>query len=401
MQEGSHATPLAGLTVIELGTNVAAPYAALQLGEYGATVVKVEAPAGDATRRMGPTHEPGMSPLFLGMNRGKESVALDLKQPAGQAALHGLLAGADVFVHNVRPHKLVPLGLDHVQVRERHPRLVYAGIHGFRADGLYGTKPAYDDIIQGFSGLASLARRQGAQPRYIPYAVADKTVANIAVQAILAALYARERTGQGCQVEIPMFETMVSHVLAEHMHAQHFDPPLGPAGYARLLSTVRRPFQTRDGYICLMPSTNAHWRSFFAAIGREELGTDPRFVDIGARTAHIDALYEHLAQAIAGRSSAEWLELLERLDIPVAPMNELEDLFEDPHLSQTGHFVALHDESLGDVVFPTSGVRFDDRPNAVGMAPRLGEHTRSRLVRSGLDAAQIDAALASGAAMQR
>ncbi len=396
----TEARPLHGLKVLELGSNVSAPYAALQLAEYGADVIKIEPPEGDATRRMGPTDEPGMSPLFLGMNRGKKSVVLNLKTPAGRAALDALLADADVFIHNVRPHKLKRLGLGPDSLCAVHPRLVYAGIHGFHETGPYGRAPAYDDIIQGLSGMASLAQRQGGDPRYVPAAVADKTTANIAVQAILAALYARQRSGRGAYVEVPMFETTVSYVLAEHMHAHHFLPTRGAAGYTRLLSGNRKPFQTADGHLCLMPATDAHWRRFFEATGQAGLADDPRFVSLGARTQHIEALYEIVEHTIRRKTTDEWLSLLQQIDVPAARMNQLEDLPRDPHLAATGHFVTMQDAGLGMLRFPRSGVRFDGRPSVAGLAPRLGEHTRQALRAAGMPQAELDALLASEAARE-
>lgn len=395
-----HSRPLAGVTVLELGTIVAAPFAAQQLAEYGASVVKIESPGGDASRRMGPTTEQGMGPLFLGVNRGKKSVMLDLKTPLGLEAFHRLVSAHDIFIHNIRPHKLARLGLSPEKLLEAYPRLIYAGVHGFRATGPYGEHPAYDDIVQGLSGLASLALKQGAQPRYVPSAIADKNVAQVAVQAILAALYARERTGKGAYVEVPMFETMVSNVLAEHMHARHFLPPLGQAGYDRQLSAVRRPFRTLDGYVCLMPSTDLQWNRFFEANGRSDLRLDARFGDVAARTANVGVLYQWVADVIGLRTTNEWIALLQQLDIPVAPMNQLDDLMDDPHLKATGHFATLQDAGLGAVVFPTNGVRFDGKPNEVRMPPRLGEHTGEVLRAAGMSAGEVDVLVGAAQATQ-
>ncbi len=390
--------PLEGVRILDLSSVVLGPYASQILGDYGADVIKIEAPEGDSTRRTGPGREPGMAAIFLGVNRNKRSVVLDLKRPEARAALLALVDTADVFMHSIRPQKLPALGLDPETLMARNPRLVYAGLHGFAQDGPYGGKPAYDDIIQGLSGLAALMERQSGEPRYLPTVAADKTWGLVAAHAILAALFARERTGRGSFVEVPMFETLVSFVLVEHYYGRHFEPALASPGYPRVLAPWRRPYRTLDDYVCMMPYTDAHWRQFFAEVGRPELADDARFVDIAARTRSIESLYALAGEFIAGRSTAAWLETCERLDIPAAPMHRLEDLENDPHLAATGFFRTLQDGANGAVRFPGAGVRFDGRPLEPSMPPRLGEHTRAVLRAAGLSDDRIDARAAPVAA---
>ncbi|MDF3061200.1 MAG: Formyl-CoA transferase [Microvirga sp.] len=385
--------PLSGIRVIDLTSVVMGPYASQMLGDFGADVIKIEAPEGDSTRYTGPATEHGMAAVFLGVNRNKRSVVLDLKRPEAQAALLKLIGTADVFMHSIRPQKLAPLGLAPNALMARHPKLIFAGLHGFTERGPYGGRPAYDDIIQGMSGLAALMQHQGGEPRYFPTIAADKTSGLFASNAILAALMLRERTGQGGFVEIPMFESMVAFNLVEHLYGGHFDPPLAPPGYPRVLDRWRRPYRTADGFICMMPYTNQHWRQFFAEAGQPALADDPRFTDIASRTRNIGMLYETTGRFVAGRSTAAWLEACERLQIPAAPMRQLEELPSDPHLEAIGFFSEHEDAGLGRVRFPGVPVQMNRQPFAIAIPPRLGEHTREILEEIGLAKGEVDALL--------
>ncbi|MDF3886833.1 CaiB/BaiF CoA transferase family protein [Cupriavidus basilensis] len=391
--------PLSGIRVIDLSTVVMGPYASQWLADLGAEVIKVEPPEGDSTRRTGPAAEDGMSAIFLGVNRSKKSVVLNLKLPAAQAALERLLASADVFVHSMRPQKLGGLGLEPAAVMARHPRLVYVSLLGFAEDGPYGGRPAYDDIIQGLSGNAALMAAQTGTVRYFPTIAADKTSGLVAALSISAALAGRERQGgKGTLVEVPMFESMVAFNLVEHLYGQHFEPPRGPAGYPRVLAPLRRPYQTADGHVCMMPYTDAHWRDFFTAAGRPELAADARFAGIAARTQHIETLYELTGEIVRSRTTDAWLALCETLQIPVARVNQLAELVDDPHLRATGFFDMLDDPAMGTLRFPGAPVRFDGERAAPALPPRLGEHTRGLLGEAGLTTRQIDELGRDGAA---
>jgi crotonobetainyl-CoA:carnitine CoA-transferase CaiB-like acyl-CoA transferase len=378
--------PLEGVRILDLSTVVLGPYASQILADYGADVIKIETPEGDSTRRTGPSTETGMGAIFLGVNRGKRSIVLDLKSVAGREALTRLIDTADVLMHSIRPQKLAAIGLDPATVMARNPRLVYAGLHGFVEDGPYGGMPAYDDIIQGLSGGAALMELQTGTPQYFPTIAADKTSGLVAAHAILAALFKRERTGKGAFVEVPMYETMVAFNLVEHFYGLHFDPALSGPGYPRLLNPWRRPYKTTDGYLCAMPYTDQHWRRFFTEAGESAFAADPRFTDIAARTRNIAALYEIAGKIIATRSTSTWLDIFNRLEIPASKMNRLEDLQEDEHLRATGFFEKIHDPGMGDLVFPGVPVKFDDARPPVRMAPRLGEHTAEVLAQIGMQA---------------
>ncbi|SDP14124.1 Crotonobetainyl-CoA:carnitine CoA-transferase CaiB [Ralstonia sp. 25mfcol4.1] len=384
--------PLSGIRVVDLSTVVMGPYASQWLADLGAEVIKVETPDGDSTRRTGPATEDGMSAIFLGVNRSKKSVVLNLKQPAAQAALHKLLDTADVFLHSMRPQKLGRLDLDPASVMARHPQLVYVSLLGFAEDGPYGGRPAYDDIIQGLCGNAALMAAQTGTVRYFPTISADKTSGLVAALSISAALAGRERNGgKGGMVEVPMFESMVAFNLVEHLYGQHFEPPRATAGYPRVLAPLRRPYQTADGYVCMMPYTDAHWRDFFQAAGRDDLAADARFTDIAARTRHIETLYEITGELVRERSTDDWLALCESLQIPVARVNDLDELVDDPHLRATGFFDQVDDPAMGTLRFPGAPVRFDGERAHAAVPPRLGEHTREVLGSLGLSDAEIAA----------
>ena len=382
--------PLQGVKVLDLSSVVFGPLASQSLADYGADVIKVEPPEGDSTRRTGPSTEVGMSAVFLGSNRNKKSVVLDLKQPAGREALMALVADADVFMHSMRPQKLAALGINPDTLTVLYPRLVYAGLHGFAQGGPYAGRPAYDDVIQGMSGLSALMEQQGGEARYLPTIAADKTCALVAAQAILAALFQRERTGRGCFVEIPMFETMVAFNLVEHLYGRHFEPPLGDAGYPRVLAPWRRPWRTADGHICMMPYTTQHWQRFFTEVGEPALVADPRFADMAARTRHIGELLALAGGFVARGTTTHWLATCDRLEIPAAPIGRLDDLPDDPHLVATGFFAKLQDPQMGTLRFPGVPVKFDGMRPPVRMPPRLGEHTRESLAAAGWSDARID-----------
>lgn len=373
---------LAGIRVVDLTSVVFGPYATQTLADYGADVIKVEPPEGDNTRRLGPLREPGMASIFLGCNRNKRSVVLDLKQAAAREALLALADTADVFIHNVRPASLARLGLSAQVLQARNPRLVFVGLHGFGEQGPYAGMPAYDDIIQSLSGAADLMARQTGHPGYFPTIAADKVCGLTAVHAVLAALFQRERTGRGQCVEVPMLESMAHFLLVEHLYARHqatgADAPAasaGDVGYPRALASTRRPYQTADGHACVMPYTDENWRRFLPAIGRPELVADPRFATLAQRTVHIEALLAEVKAVIAGQPTAHWQRLCAELDIPCAPINRLHDLEHDPHLLQVEFFFLLPAADGQDYRFARPPVRLADNQVAPRRPPLLGEHT--------------------------
>lgn len=393
--------PLAGVRVLDLTTVVLGPFATQILAQLGADVIKVETPEGDNMRHVGPMQNPGMGHIFLHANAGKRSIVLDLKHAAGRDAALRLAEGCDVFISNVRPLALARLGLDDASVRARNPRIIHVSCCGFDQEGPDAARPAYDDLIQGATGIPWLTQRYGApEPGYAPVTLADRVTGLHAVYAVTTALYAREKTGRGQAIVVPMFEAMTQFVLGDHMAGLSFEPPLGEAGYARLLTAHRRPYATADGLLCVLIYNDKHWRSFFAAIGESEgLARDPRFATHGARAAHIDAVYAEVVRLMRTRTTAEWQALLGAADVPHMPMNSPADLLANPQLRATGFVHDLVHPSEGPMHALAHPTRWSATPPARTQppAPRLGEHTRAVLAEAGYTATQIDALLAQGA----
>ena len=392
--------PLSGFRVLDLSSVVLGPMATQIMGDLGADVVKIEAPAGDTTRYTGPARSRDMAALFMGLNRNKRSIVLDLKREAARDALWTLIDGADVFIHSIRPQKLVPLGLDHESVLARNPRIVYAGIHGYGANGPYAGAPAYDDVIQGQSGGADLMARLIGEPRYLPTIMADKTCALVASYAVMAALLERERSGRGQFVEIPMFETMVAFNMTEHLYGHTFDPPEAPLGYTRVLAPWRRPYRTSDGYICMLAYVDIQWRRFWTEVGRPELIDDPRFDTLSNRSDNIEELYRIAGECLADRPTAHWVKRLAALDIPSAAIAALEELESDPHLAAVGFFRKRRHPTEGDIVLPDNPVRYSrSAPELNRLQPKLGEHSVEILREAGFAEAAIEKMIADGASV--
>ncbi len=391
--------PLEGVRVVDLTSVVVGPICTRTLADQGADVIKIEAPGGDLLRAIAQgSRNPGMSGKFINFNRNKRSLALDLKHPDGLAALRKLIAGADVFVSNVRPEALARAGLDHATLSKDNPRLIHCSILAFGRGGRYYNRPAYDPIVQSLSGVAGTFERATGEPRFVPMVMTDHTTGLIGAQCIGFALYRREKTGVGEAIDVPMFENMASFVMSEHMAAATFDPPVGPTGDGRLLSPEYRPLPTKDGYITVGPNTNGQAFAFFEAVGRPELKNDPRFDSAVARTNNAAAYFAVRVEGLAQKTTAEWLEIFARLDVPAARYNTIDDVLLDPHLADVGFFKTEEHPSEGRIrrtrvanVF-SGGARVNETH-----APRYGEHTREILAEAGYDPAGIDALIAAGA----
>ena len=331
--------PLAGIKIIDLTSVVMGPFATQILGDMGAEIIKVEPPAGDNMRWVGPMKNPGMGHIHMHLNRNKRSLVLDLKKPDGLAAIKRLIAQSDALIYNVRPQAMTRLGLSYEAVKAINPTLVYVGAYGFSEHGSYAGKPAYDDLIQGAAGVPSLTLEQGSDvPRYAPVTLGDRSVGLQTVIAMVGALFHAQRTGQGQAVDVTMFESLSQFVLGDHMGGKTFEPPIGDAGYARLIAPHRRPYGTRDGYLCVLIYNDKHWGNFFEAIDRNELKDDPRFCDHTSRAANIRDVYQFVADIMLTRTTAEWQALLEKADIPNTPMHTMDSLINDPHLNESGFF---------------------------------------------------------------
>ena len=396
-----HTGPLAGIKVVDMTSVLMGPFASQALGDMGADVIKVEAPKGDLVREIGPARHEGMGPVYLNANRNKRSIVLDLKTPDGMAALKRLLQDADVLIYNVRPQAMARLGLSYEAVSEINPAIVYAGLFGFGQTGPYAARPAYDDLIQGAVTLPHLiAQASGGIPRYVPTAMADRIVGLTGVSGILASLLARQHTGRGDKVDIPMFETMAAFVLGDHLGGLTYDPPLDGGGYARQLSPERRPYRTLDGHICALIYTDKHWQSFLCELGRESLiQEDVRFSTYAQRSRNIDYVYGVLSDIFQERSTQEWMSLLEHADVPFMPMHSLHSILEDPHLIATDFFQTVEHPSEGTIRSMRLPMTWKNNPPSTQrLAPELGQHTRDVLLELGYDDAAVDAMLSAGAA---
>jgi crotonobetainyl-CoA:carnitine CoA-transferase CaiB-like acyl-CoA transferase len=367
---------LDGVRVLDLTTTVSGPYCTTLLAEIGADVVKIESPTGDSARDLGPRRHEGMAAVFLHANRDKRGIVLDLHTVEGREALARLVSRSDVLVHNLRPAAAERCGADAAALRAVNPALVHCCIRGFGGDGPYADGAAYDDIIQAASGLAAQQAWVAGHPEYMATAIADKASAMAAAFAVVAALYRRGVSGEGCTIEVPMFETMASFGLVEHLWGRTFVPPEGVARYPRISTPLRRPFATTDGHLGVVVYTTEHWRRFFELIGRPELADDERYGSLASRGQHQRELVGLIADALASDTSANWMQRLHAAGIAAAPYNAVEDLFTDPHLEAVGLFETVEHPSEGTLLHAPTPIRYDGATASTRRgAPRLGEHT--------------------------
>ena len=396
--------PLDGVRILDLTTVVMGPFATQILADFGADVIKLEPPEGDVMRHNAPMRSKGMGHIFMNANRNKRSVVLDLKQDAGRAACYAIAKHVDVLVYNIRPQAMARLKLSYEEVRAVNPRLIYVGGFGYSQRGPYAAKAAYDDLIQGAVGLPWLATEAGAEsPRYVPVTLADRSVGLHVVNAVCAALYHREKSGKGQRVDVPMFESLLQTVMGEHMGGYTYEPRVGETqgdpGYARMLARERRPYETKDGYVCVLVYNDKQWRAFFDLIGRPELLADPKFATPEARSRDFEGAYALIAGEMRKRSTDEWIAALEAADIPVQRMNSLADVVNDPHLAAIGYFRSIEHPTEGRIrTMAVPSEWSESAPEYRRHAPRLGEHTREVLREAGLQDGAIEQLIASGAA---
>ncbi len=392
-------SPLAGIRILDLTSVVVGPSCTLRLADYGAEVIKLEAPEGDVLRTLGgPSPSGRTSGKYLHFNRNKRAICLDLKQPAARTALLKIIDRIDVVVSNIRPDSLARLGLDAASLRATRPRLIHCAITGFGPGGPYRGQPAYDTVIQSVAGVAGLAERRDGAPAYAPLLICDHVVGEITAGAILAALFRRERTGAGAAIEVPMHETMAAFVLTEHLGPASFVPAQGRAGDARVLDPNNRPMQTADGWMTVTANTDAQVAGFLRGIGRADLITDPRFRTVADRFRNAPDWYAFRGTALRSHSTAHWLAVFAEADVPAAICHTLETLPDDPHLAAVGLLVAETHPTEGDIRSLRPTVLEDGRTAPPGPPARAqGADTEAVLAEAGLAAAEIAALVASGA----
>jgi crotonobetainyl-CoA:carnitine CoA-transferase CaiB-like acyl-CoA transferase len=393
--------PLAGIRVLDLTSVVVGPAATLRLADLGAEIIKIEAPDGDLLRTLGgPSHSGTLSGKFLHFNRDKKFVCLNLRAPKALAALRQILARCDVLLTNIRPDALARMKLDAKAARAERPDLIHCSITGFGAGGPYRGKPAYDTVLQAASGIAGLSIARDGEPNFAPFLAVDHVVGEITASAICAALFGRERTGDGASIEVPMLETMAAFVLKEHLGAATFEPPLGPPGDKRVLDPRARPVRTSDGWIAITANTDAQARAFLDAVGRSDLIDDPRFSTVAARVNNSNEWFKLRAESLAHRTTEHWLAIFTRADIPAMPCNTLESLPNDPHITAVGLLKTLRHPVEGSVNSVRPTVLFDDEiRRSDSPARELGWDTRDVLYAAGMSDREINDLVNDGAAI--
>ena len=384
---------LNGIRVLDLTAVILGPFGAQILGDLGADVIKIESPDGDNMRPIAPLAAPGLSALFANNNRNKRSVRLDLKSAGGRLALQKLIPTADVLIHNMRQDALDKLGFGYDAARALNGKLIYCAAVGFGRDGPYAGQPAYDDVIQAASGFAGLFALRDGTPQYAPSIIADKVTGLHLVYAVLAALLHRERNGSAPgYVEIPMFEAMVAFNMNEHLSGATWGDA-ETSGYQRAVARDRRPYRTKDGWLGVLPYTPAHWAKLMTEIGRPEFVEAAWFKDPTERSRNFETLYAALAEILPTRTTADWHEILTRLDVPHAPVQSLSDLLVDPHLAAVQFFKPNFASETPVVRSLRQPVGFGDLALLPDLPPPLlGADTEAVLRDAGCTEAEIAAA---------
>lgn len=371
-------TILAGIRILDLSSVIFGPYATQMMADLGAEVIKVEPPEGDLFRRAGkPAVTKGMGAHHMTLNRGKKSVALDLKQPADADRLRALIPTADVFIHNIRAPAIAKLGFDYDAVRAIKPDIIYVHCTGFGSNGPYAALQAYDDVIQAATGAVTLAahRDPGTPPRYDPSATADKVAGLHGAQAMLAALVHKLRTGEGQLVEVPMFELFAAFVYGEHLSEAVFDPPTGPIGYQRQLDPHRQPFPTADSHVSIVPYTDQNIVDLFDILGAPTLLANRGWDTPLARFRAMSPIYAEIARLTPARTTADWLERFRAARVPAMPVRDMAAIMDDPHLKAVGFFREVDHPTEGAYRQIRPPIRYSAMPDPdIGHAPQIGEH---------------------------
>ena len=392
--------PLKGIKILDLTAVVVGPVATWRLGQYGAEIIKLETPSGDLMRELGGISPTGQhSGAYLHLNRGKKNICLDLKKQSGKEICERLVEWCDVIVANMRPDALKRLGLDADSIKIKYPDKIHCLITGYGTDGPYSGLPTYDSVLQGASGIAGLTIARDGKPSYVPMLICDHVVGEITAGTIIAALMQRQNTGKGANIEIPMFETMVSFVLQEHLAQQSFDPTVGPAGDLRLLSPHNQPVKTKDGYISFTINTDAQVTAFLKITGKDELLNDPRFTTVANRAKFVSEWFEVRGASLENKTTEQWLQIFRDADLPAMPCHTLQTLPEDPHLKAVGLMQYENHPTEGKTVAIRSTINVDGdySPLRSTAAPK-GWDTNDILNNLGFSSTEIESLLSQKAA---
>lgn len=375
---------LTGITILDLTTVVMGPFATAMLGDFGAEVIKVEALEGDITRRMGPQRNAGMTALTLGLQRNKRSIAMDLKTAEGRKILERLIREADVVVSNLRPRSREDLGITYPELCAIRPDTILCTAQAYAENSAQRNEPAYDDMVQAASGLTDLVETVDGTPRYAPYVIADKVSGLYIVIAILTALLHRAATGSGQHVEIPMVDAMIHFNLVEHLSGLTFTPPVGDFGWSRVLVAERAPYRTADGYVCILPYTDANWRDFFALTGLTHLLTDSKLTDVDKRHQNMGYLHSVIGEITPQKSTQEWLDLCRDNNVPAAGLLDLAHVTDNPYVIEQGVLRRSEHPTEGDYFSALAPLRMSGSPVHLRRhAPSLGAQTAEVLTELG------------------
>jgi crotonobetainyl-CoA:carnitine CoA-transferase CaiB-like acyl-CoA transferase len=383
--------PLDGIRVLELANYIAGPYCGMVLADYGAEVIKVENPHGGDFSRLTSPFVDGESAGFMALNRNKKSVALDLKAPRGREIFLDLVRTADVLVENFRPGTMSDLGLDYPMLAQVNPRLIYSAATGFGQTGPYSQRAALDLIVQGMSGLMSITGEPGRPPVKVGVPVADLAAALFGASAILAALYVRDRTGEGQQIDVSLFESAIA--LQAWETSGYFATGQVPErlGSAHRVSAPYQALRTADGYITVGATTPRNWSAFCQAMGLDRLENDERFGVLSARRARYEELAGLIEDLTTTQPSEHWYRLLEQAGVPCGVLNTLDQVMEDEHVQARGFVVELPHSKVGTIRATGSPVRLSRTPVRLERAgPLLGEHTEEILGSLGVSRDEIE-----------